>query len=102
MALHEEAVRLIKRHPQLADEAKLVLARWMTDQPGSRSMSLWREWEAILADRTWRKVLSSTARAQQLRQASPVVVLLPQENRQRILEQVAALRRGVVLMGPSE
>lgn len=102
MALHEEAVRLIKRQPQLVDQAKSVLARWITDQPRSRSMSLWREWEAIMADRRWRKVLSSTAHAQQLRQASPLAVLVPEESRQRILEQVAALRRGVVLTGPAD
>ena len=102
MALHEEAVRLIKRHPQLVDQAKSVLARWITEQPGSRSMSLWCEWEAILADRRWRKVLSSTAHAQQLRQASPLVVLVPEESRQKIIGQVVALREGVVLTGPAD
>nr|WP_243655874.1 helix-turn-helix transcriptional regulator [Roseateles saccharophilus] len=101
MALHEEAVRLIKRDPQLADRAKSVLTEWMAKQPTSRSMSLWREWMAILSNSTWQKVMSSTARAQQLRQTSPLGVVVPDEARRKILEQFAEHRKGVVLASPS-
>jgi len=101
LALHEEAVRLIKQNPPLAEKAKSTLAGWMDAQPTSRSMSLWRDWEAILASSSWRKVMASTARAQQLRQASPLGVVLPEEARRRILDQFAAHRQGVVLESPS-
>ncbi|WP_082596092.1 helix-turn-helix transcriptional regulator [Rhizobacter sp. Root16D2] len=94
MALHEEAVRLAKVDPALVQRANATATRWL--QAGeSRSAELWREWLDILRDRTWRKVLSSTQRAQQLRQASPLVTVLPKEVRLRVLEQVKRLRTGV-------
>jgi transcriptional regulator with XRE-family HTH domain len=97
IALHEEAVRLIKQNPQLVEKAKSTLAGWMNSQPTSRSMSLWRDWAAILSNSSWQKVMASTARAQQLRQASPLGAVVPDEIRRRILEQFAAHRKGVVL-----
>jgi len=69
----------------------------MNSQPTSRSMSLWRDWAAILANSSWQKVLASTARAQQLRQASPLGAVVPDEARRKILEQLASHRKGVVL-----
>jgi transcriptional regulator with XRE-family HTH domain len=101
IALHEEAVRLIKQNPQLADKAKSKVAEWMTSQPTSRSMSLWRDWAVILSNSSWQKVMASTARAQQLRQASPLGAVVPDETRRRILEQFAEHRKGVVLESPS-
>lgn len=98
MMLHEEAVRRVKAHPTLLDEAKAIARRWIeTGDP--RSASLWREWLRILEAGAWRKVLGPTRHAQQLRQASPLVTLLPEEVRQGILAQVASLRKGVVLGG---
>ncbi len=101
IVLHEEAVRLIKQNPQLAEKAKRTLAGWMNSQPTSRSMSLWRDWVAILANSSWQKVMASTARAQQLRQASPLGAVVPDEVRRGILEQFAMHRKGVVLESPS-
>ena len=63
---------------------------------------MWREWEDILKARTWRKVLGRTRRAQQLRQASPLVTTLPQETRQAILRQVGELKVGIELGGALE
>ncbi|WP_457334965.1 helix-turn-helix transcriptional regulator [Rhizobacter sp. P5_C2] len=95
MALHEEAVRLAKADPALVQRANETATRWL--QAGeSRSADLWREWLDILRDRAWRKVLGSTQRAQQLRQASPLVTVLPKEVRLRVLEQVKRLRTGVI------
>jgi len=99
MALHAEAVRLIKKDPELARVAQRTLADWMAAQPESRAMSLWREWSKILSTGTWSKVLGSTARAQQLRQASPLGAVLPNELRQRVLEQVASLKQGIEIDG---
>ena len=98
LALHDEAVRLAKTNPDLVAQAQETLARWLL-KPESRSAPLWREWVDILQARSWRKVLGKTRHAQQLRQTSPLVTILPEEARQRILDQVSALKHGVALGG---
>ncbi|MDY0747783.1 helix-turn-helix transcriptional regulator [Paucibacter sp. R3-3] len=100
-SLHEEAVRVVKADPSRLEEVHDVLAKWIRDQPNSRSISLWREWEKILADHAWRKVLGSTARAQQLRSASPMGVVVSDAARKAILEQLSTLKKGVVLNSAS-
>lgn len=94
LALHEEAVRLAKADPGLVLQAQDTARRWLASGD-ARSAALWREWLDVLQARAWRKVLGRARHAQQLRQASPLVTVLPQETRQRILEQVNALRKGV-------
>ena len=96
LALHEEAVRLVRADPTLLHQAQDTLERWLQSGP-SRSSGLWREWQDILAQGQWRKVLGRTRRAQELRQASPLATVLPETARKRILAQVAALRKGVTL-----
>lgn len=98
LALHEEAVRLVKANPALVLQAQDTARRWLgTGDP--RSASLWRDWLTILNAGTWRKALGRTRHAQQLRQASPLVTVLPEEARQRILQQVTDLKNGVVMAG---
>ena len=75
-------------------QAQDTLQRWLATGD-VRSAALWREWEDILKAGAWRKVLTRTRRAQQLRQASPLVTILPPETRQAILRQVGELRKGV-------
>lgn len=98
LVLHEEAVRLVKMNPKLVEMAKATAQRWM-DAGNSRSAGLWREWLAILDAGAWRKVLGRTRRAQQLRQASPLVTVLPEDLRRRILADIGDLKRGVVMGG---
>lgn len=101
LALHEEAVRRAKADPALAEAAGHTVARWLqTADP--RSAGLLREWQAVLQAGNWRKVLGRSRRAQQLRQASPLVTVLPDEVRQRILAEVSRLRKGVTLGGPPQ
>ncbi|MBV1733979.1 MAG: hypothetical protein KUA38_17210, partial [Hydrogenophaga sp.] len=50
------------------------------------------EWQRILQDSDWKKALSRSQKAQQLRQASPLPGLLAAEDRMQILQQVRALR----------
>lgn len=96
LALHEEAVRRVRADPALLQQAQATLERWL--QGGqSRSSSLWKEWQTILALGQWRKALGRTRRAQELRQASPLTTVLPEDVRQNILAQVSELRKGVVL-----
>lgn len=98
LALHEEAVQLVKANPALVQQAQDTVRRWIATGD-SRSASLWREWQAILGAGSWRKALGRTRHAQQLRQASPLVTILPEEARQRILQQVSNLKKGVVIGG---
>lgn len=98
LVLHEEAVRLAKMNPKLVEMAKATAQRWL-DAGDSRSAALWREWLAILDAGAWRKVLGRTRRAQQLRQASPLVTVLPEDLRRRILADIGDLKRGVVMGG---
>jgi transcriptional regulator with XRE-family HTH domain len=98
LALHEEAVRLAKADPTLVQQARDTVGRWLATGD-SRSTSLWREWQNILDAGAWRKVLGRTRHAQQLRQTSPLVTVLPEEARQRIRNQVSNLKKGVVIGG---
>ena len=98
LALHEEAVRLIRSDPALLHQAEETLQRWLLSG-NSRSSGLWKEWEDILGNGKWRKVLGRTRRAQELRQASPLTTVLPDPVRQSILDQVRGLKNGVMLGG---
>jgi len=99
LALHEEAVRLVQQQPELLDKAQATLARWLAGSPSSAT-NLWQEWQGILERRSWRKALGRTRRAQELRQASPLVTVLPASVRERVLADVGRLKKGVTL-GPS-
>lgn len=96
LALHEEAVRLVRSEPALLQQAQETLGRWL-QSGNSRSSALWRDWQDILTHGKWRKVLGRTRRAQELRQASPLVTVLPAEMRQRILNEVHDLKKGIAL-----
>lgn len=98
LVLHEEAVRRVRADPTLRQQAQDTLQKWLTsDHP--RSASLWLEWQEILATGKWRKVLGRTRRAQELRQASPLITVLPASERERILNEVNLLKKGTVLGG---
>jgi transcriptional regulator with XRE-family HTH domain len=100
LALHDEAIRLVKADPTLVIRAAETARRWLaTGDP--RSASLWHDWLDILAAGKWRKVLGRTRHAQQLRQTSPLVTVLPESTRRRILKQVGDLRKGIDLGAPS-
>ena len=96
LALHEEAVRLVKIQPDLLQSAQRTIEHWLASGD-PRSAALWREWQHILATAAWRKVLGRTRHAQQLRQTSPLVTVLSDEARQRVLAQVQQLKVGVVI-----
>lgn len=101
LALHEEAVRLVRAHPELLDQASTTLERWI-NAGNARSMSLWMAWRDILRTGKWHQVLGRTRRAQELRQASPLTPLLPETTRQAILSQVSQLKKGVQLSNMNE
>lgn len=96
LVLHQEAVRLLQKHPELIQTALDTLDKWRAAGT-SHSRILWDEWSVILHRRAWRRALSHTHRSQELRQASPLASILPPETRKRVLEQVRQLKEGVAL-----
>ncbi len=98
-ALHRAAYELIKKDDELRLRAIETVRSWHQNNPNSRSVPLWREWERILTKKALSRVLGRSARAQQLRQASPLPTILPVDLRQSVLEEVSRLKRGIVVAG---
>ncbi len=96
LAMHEEAVRRVRAEPELIQQARAVLQKWL-NAGDQRSATLWVEWKDILEHRNWRKALERNHRAEELRQASPMTAVLPPEVRKRILQEVRDLKEGIVL-----
>ena len=99
LALHDAAVKLAQNDSTLLQQAQDTLQRWLDAGKSPQSAELWREWQQILSERKWRAVLGRTRRAQELRQASPLTPLLPQDQRLQIIAQINALKKGLVLGG---
>ena len=102
LALHDAAVKLVQNDSALLQQAQDTLQRWLDAGKSPQSAELWREWQQILSERKWRAVLGRTRRAQELRQASPLTPLLPQDQRLQIIAQINALKKGLVLGGNEE
>lgn len=96
LMLHEEAVRLLQKNPQLIQQALDTLETWRSSGD-MRSRFLWDEWSVILHRRAWRRALSHTRRSKELRQASPLAAVLPPEVRERVLREVRELKEGIAL-----
>lgn len=97
LALHQEAVQLLKKQPELIERALQTLDRWRSTG-GSPSQVLWDEWSVILHRRAWRRALAHTRRSQELRQASPLPTVLPEATRQRVLDELRRLRQATVAL----
>ncbi len=100
LLLHNEAIALLKKSPALISRAQATLEKWRAKGNAS-SKVLWDEWSVILHRRDWRRALARTRRSNELRQASPLPVLLPPETRARVLEQIRELKAGIDLAGAS-
>ena len=91
LVMHEKAVQLLKKNPELFSRAFATLDRWSsTIDP--RTKPLLDRWKHILETRNWKLALSNTERAKQLRQASPLATLLPQETRLRIIAEIRDIK----------
>lgn len=93
LMLHEEAVKLLRKQPALISRALENLENWRASG-NAQSKALWDEWSVILHRRDWRRALARTQRSKELRQASPIAVLLPPDVREQVLEQVRQLKQG--------
>jgi transcriptional regulator with XRE-family HTH domain len=91
LLMHEKAVSLIKKDPALRTRALGILDSWRANND-INAQPLLDEWQRILLSSDWKKALSRSQKANQLRQASPLPGLLAAEDRMQILQQVRALR----------
>lgn len=97
LAMHAAAVKLVKNDERLRARAQATLLNWLEKDPKSRSAPLWMEWKRILSKGSYRTILGRSARAQQLRQASPLPTVLPMEQRQALLDEVSRLKHGIAI-----
>jgi hypothetical protein len=87
LLMHREAVRMLQADPLLAERALAILARWDTHVCG-RSRPLRERWAQIISERDWDAALEESERGNQLRQASPLSILLPNKVRLAIIQSV--------------
>lgn len=86
LALHQEAVRVLREQPELAARALEVLARWEAKDDGN-TQPLWSEWRRIIEGKLWHLAVEESDRGQQLRQASPLGFVLSETKRAEILRR---------------
>lgn len=82
--MHQEAVRMIQAEPALASKALAILERWDT-HVSDHSKPLRERWFEIITEHDWAAALDETERGKQLRQASPLACLLPEDVRREIM-----------------
>jgi hypothetical protein len=86
LALHQEAVRILKEQPEKAGRVLDVLARWeASGDPHTKP--LWSEWRRIIEGQLWCLAVEESDRGQQLRQASPLGFALDEEQRTAIFDR---------------
>lgn len=83
LMLHTEAIRMMQADPALIERAQSTLERWYSKE--TKPYSLWDEWRRILRERDWNTALSTSDWGNQIRQASPVGCILPEEKRLEII-----------------
>lgn len=92
LALHVLAARHIAGDPRLLDRARATVERWIA-RYDKRAPAALIEWQALL-DRPWEEVLArATALSEEgarLRQSSPLVTLLAEDERLRVYEAFRA------------
>lgn len=98
LALHRAAYALMKKDDTLRLRALTTVSNWLQRDSLSRSSTLWRQWERMLSTNRLRPAMGRSARAQQLRQASPLPTLLPPELRESLLGEISTLKRGGVVV----
>ena len=86
LALHEEAVRVLRLAPGRAWRALSVLDRWDESKDDHSSM-LRAEWRRIIEGQLWDLAVEDSERGNQLCQASPLGFVLEPRTRHDILRR---------------
>ncbi len=87
LLMHREAVRMLQADPALADKALSILKRWDGHVSGC-SKTLRERWWQIISERDGDSALEESERGNQLRQASPLAILLPNSVRLNIIRMI--------------
>lgn len=83
LMLHTEAVKMIQADPTLIERAQSILERWCSIR--TIPYPLWDEWRRILREHDWEAALSVSEKGNEVRQASPLCCILPEEKRLKII-----------------
>lgn len=83
LALHEEAVKVLRAQPKLAARALDVLTRWEA-KGDVNTQPLWDAWRRIIEGCLWDLAVEDSERGQQLRQASPLGFVLSEPQRAEV------------------
>lgn len=87
LLMHREAVRMLQADPALAEKALSILKRWDGHVSGC-SKTLRDRWHQIISEGDWDSALEESERGNQLRQASPLAILLPNGVRLEIIRMI--------------
>ena len=87
LLMHREAVRMLQADPALAEKALSILKRWDGHVSGC-SKTLRDRWRQIISECDWDSALEESERGNQLRQASPLAILLPNGVRLEIIRMI--------------
>lgn len=95
LRLSEAIVELLEKDPSIVKRAARHLERLEKDDPGAAAEDL-REWQAILEtysrERLYRFLVSTSPRANRLRQSSPFFAVLTAEERDHVVAAMEASR----------
>jgi hypothetical protein len=91
LLMHKEAVRMLIEDPSLAEKSLQALARWDKTM-GIRSKPLRDRWIEIIRDKDWALATQESELGNQLRQASPLAILLPNQVRFAIIRHIRQLK----------
>ena len=94
LLLHQEAVKMVEAEPELANRALATLERWAL-QNSWYSKPLHDRLVEIIKARDWAALLDESERGHELRKASPMACLLPNEVRMKIIRSVKESRRQI-------
>lgn len=98
LALHQEAVRVLREHPEKAERALEVLDKWEAQNLASNAQPLLDEWRRIIAGRLWDLATEDSEKGQQLRQASPLGFVLEPGVRERIFQAFRRAEKPVIFL----
>jgi len=91
LLMHQEAVRMVEANPSLTDKLLEILSRWDT-HVSVASRPLRQKWVQIIKERDWSLATEESDLGNQLRQASPMAVILPNDVRLGIIRRVRELK----------
>jgi transcriptional regulator with XRE-family HTH domain len=92
LLMHRVAVRLLQADPALVQRVTDTLDRWMTTAD-SNAQPLLQAWRELIARGKWAHALANTERARELRQASPLTTIVPDDVRLNIIRKVKQWKR---------